>query len=169
MPVLDRLPFGYQLRRAQYAYRLALDRTLEPTGVTTPQFAVLALLQATPGLSNADLARQSLITPQTMHVILGRLQAAGLLTRRAHPGHGRILLADLTPAGHDVLNQCLERAVAVEARLLGALDTEQQPMLLNALTRVGDVLGMLSPLPRPAQSLPDAPAEGIAATADVSS
>src|ERR687886_1562442 len=133
MPVEDGLPFGYQLRRAQYAYRLALDRALEPVGVTAPQFAVLALLQATPGLSNADLARQSLITPQTMHVILGRLQAAGLLTRRAHPGHGRILLADLTPAGQAVLSQCLSRAAAVEACLLAPIDPDRQPVLLDAL------------------------------------
>ena len=149
MPVQDRLPFGYQLRRAQFAYRLALDRALEPTGVTTPQFAVLALLQATPGLSNADLARQSHITPQTMHVILGRLQAAGLLTRRTDPGHRRILLAELTPAGRAVVGECLRRAVAVETSLLGALDAAQQPILLEALTRVGDALTRLSPLPQP--------------------
>ena len=169
MPVQDRLPFGYQLRRAQYAYRLALDRALEPVGVTAPQFAVLALLQATPGLSNADLARQSLITPQTMHVILGRLQAAGLLTRRAHPGHGRILRADLTPAGHAVLRQCFRRAVAVEACVLGALDTQQQPILLHALTRVGDALTRLTPLPQPIDSPPEEPAGGHPAMGDASS
>ena len=147
MPIQDQLPFGYQLRRAQYAYRLALERALEPTGVTAPQFAVLALLQATPGLSNAELARQSLITPQTMHVILGRLQAAGLVARRAHPGHGRILLADLTPAGQAVLSECLIRAAAVEACLLEPLDPDQQPVLLDALARVGDALTRWAPPP----------------------
>ncbi len=140
MPIQDRLPFGYQLRRAQYAYRLALDRALEPTGVTTPQFAVLALLQAQPGLSNAELARQSLITPQTMNTILGRLESAGLVARTPHPGHGRILRAQLTRAGHAVLERCLGRAAAVEACLLGALDLTERPGVLDALTRVGDAL-----------------------------
>ena len=147
MPIQDQLPFGYQLRRAQYAYRLALERALEPTGVTAPQFAVLALLEGTSALSNAELARQSLITPQTMHVILGRLQAAGLIARRAHPGHGRILLADLTPAGQAVLSQCLSRAAAVEACLLEPLDPDQQPVLLDALARVGDALTRWAPSP----------------------
>jgi DNA-binding MarR family transcriptional regulator len=140
LPIQDRLPFGYQLRRAQYAYRLVLDRALESTGVTTPQFAALALLQATPGLSNAALARQNLVTPQTMNVILARLEAAGLVVRAPHPGHGRIVRVDLTPAGQAVLDQCLSRAAAAEARLLGALDDIEQPVLLDALTRVGDAL-----------------------------
>jgi DNA-binding MarR family transcriptional regulator len=64
---------------------------LESTGVTTPSSAALALLQATPGLSNAELARQNLITPQTTNVILARLEAAGLIRRSPYPLHGRIL------------------------------------------------------------------------------
>ncbi len=140
MPLQDRLPFGYQLRRAQYAYRLALDRALEPTGVTAPQFATLALLQARPGLSNAELARQSLITPQTMNTILGRLESAGLVERTPHPGHGRILRAELTQAGQSVLDRCLGRAAAVEACLLGALGAAERPAVLDALTRIGDAL-----------------------------
>jgi DNA-binding MarR family transcriptional regulator len=125
--------------------------------VTAPQFATLALLQATPGLSNADLARESLITPQTMNVILGRLEAAGLVVRRPHPGHGRILLAGLTPAGRAVLDRCVHRAEAVETCLLGALDATERPVLLDALTRVGDALAGLCERPRPTPPVSEDP------------
>jgi DNA-binding MarR family transcriptional regulator len=138
------LPFGYQLRRAQYAYRQALERALEPTGVTAPQFAAMALLQATPGLSNAELARQSLVTPQTMNVIVGRLEAAGLVVRSPHAAHGRILRARLTARGETKLDACFARAAAVEGCLVGALQPADHLTLLATLTRIGDALVALS-------------------------
>ncbi len=138
------MPFGYQLRRAQYAYRLALERALESTGVTAPQFAAMALLQATPGLSNAQLARQSLVTPQTMNVIVGRLEVAGLVVRSPHAAHARILRAHLTALGQTTLDACFTRASAVEACLVGALQPSDHAMLLASLTRIGDALVALS-------------------------
>jgi DNA-binding MarR family transcriptional regulator len=85
-----------------------------------------------------------------MNVILGRLEAAGLVERRPHPEHGRILLAELTSAGHAVVDQCLSRADAVEACALGALDPDARPLPLGFLTRLGDALAGPSPLPNPA-------------------
>jgi hypothetical protein len=48
---------GYLLRQAQAASRLAMERALADLGVTPPQFAVLTMLKAYPGLSGAELAR----------------------------------------------------------------------------------------------------------------
>jgi DNA-binding MarR family transcriptional regulator len=105
----------------------------------------MALLQSTPGLSNAELARQSLVTPQTMNVIVGRLEAAGLVVRSPHAAHGRILRAHLTGVGQSTLDACFGFAAAVEACLLGALDCGERPVLLSNLTRIGDALAAPSP------------------------
>ena len=51
---------GYLLRQAAAAYRLKMERALADLDVTPPQFAVLTMLAAYPGHSNADLARVSL-------------------------------------------------------------------------------------------------------------
>ena len=48
---------GYLLRQAHAAVRLTMERTLADLGVTSPQFAVLTMLNAYPGLSGADVAR----------------------------------------------------------------------------------------------------------------
>jgi DNA-binding MarR family transcriptional regulator len=104
----------------------------------------MALLQTTPGMSNAQLARQSLVTPQTMNVIVGRLEAAGLIVRAPHAAHGRILRAHLTALGEATLDGCLARAAAVEACLVGALQPADHPALLASLTRIGDALVALS-------------------------
>ena len=48
---------AYLLRQAQAAARLSLERALTSTGLTHPQFVVLTMLNAYPGLSGADCAR----------------------------------------------------------------------------------------------------------------
>jgi hypothetical protein len=66
---------GYLLRQAQAAARLTLERALADLGITPPQFVVLTMLRAYPGLSGADLARLALLTPQTVGVIIRNLSA----------------------------------------------------------------------------------------------
>jgi DNA-binding MarR family transcriptional regulator len=109
--------------------------------VTTPQFAALALLETTPGLSNAELARLNLVTPQTMNAIVQKLEDSRLLVRRPDPNHGRILTAHLTAAGRAVLARCVEHADAVEGCMLSPLRERERARLLDYLNRVGDALG----------------------------
>ena len=65
-----------------------MDKALREVCMTTAQYAALSALEAAPGLSGAELARRSLVTPQTMNAILVNLEAAGLVVRRPHPEHG---------------------------------------------------------------------------------
>src|SRR5262245_32807277 len=46
---------AYLLRQAQAAARLSMERALGKLGVTSPQFVVLTMLRAYPGLSGAEL------------------------------------------------------------------------------------------------------------------
>src|SRR5919198_4962453 len=82
---------GYLVRQASGAVRLAMDRALGDLGVTPPQFSVLTMIVAYPGLSGADLARLTFLTPQTINVIVGNLERAGAIEKSAHAEHGRIL------------------------------------------------------------------------------
>lgn len=97
---------GYLLRQASVAHRSRFEQELATLGVTTPQFAVLTMLANYRGLSNADLARLSLLTPQTVSVIVSNLIKAGLVERRKHAVHGRIQHIDVTDAGREVLARC---------------------------------------------------------------
>src|SRR5215470_2842464 len=90
------LRVGYLLQEAQHALRIALDRALQERGLTTPQYAVLSALDEEPGLSKADLARRAFVTPQTLNSIVVLLEHAGLVQRRPHAVHGRVLSTVLT-------------------------------------------------------------------------
>lgn len=126
---------GYQLKRAEHALRLEMDAVLRDLGLTTPQYAALSVLGDEPGLSGAELARRSFVTPQTMNSIVARLEVAGLISRGVHPAHGRVLRAYLTEAGKKLLSGAHRSVRMVEERMLADLNTEERQLLLDTLRR----------------------------------
>src|SRR2546430_887527 len=108
---------AYLLRQAHAATRLTMERALADLGVTSPQFVVLTMLRAYPGLSGADLARVALLTPQTVGVIIRNLERDGAIRKTAHPVHGRVLQWTLTRRGRALLARCRRHAQAMERRL----------------------------------------------------
>jgi DNA-binding MarR family transcriptional regulator len=128
--------FGYLLRQAQAAARLALERALADLGVTPPQFAVLTMLKTYPGLSGADLARVALVTPQTVGVIIRNLERAGAIRKTPHPVHGRVLQWTLTRRGATLLAKCRQRALALERRLMVGLGAKAQATVRRWLSKI---------------------------------
>jgi DNA-binding MarR family transcriptional regulator len=131
---------GYELKRAQHSLRLRMDEALKGLGVTTPQYAAMSVLAEQPGLSNAQLARRSFLTPQTMNQILVRLETLGFVERREHPEHRRVLPTYLTPDGERLLSECDRMVATVEARMVWGLSEDEQRHLLEALRGCAEAL-----------------------------
>ena len=127
---------GYLLRQAAGAYRLKVERALGEFGVTQPQFATLTMVSAYPGISNADLARLAVLTPQTVSVIVGNLEKAGSLVRRPHAVHGRIQHLDLSDSGRALLKKCRERVYKLEGELTAGLSAEEERAVRGWLVAV---------------------------------
>jgi DNA-binding MarR family transcriptional regulator len=127
---------GYLLRQAQAAARLTLERALADLGVTPPQFAVLTMLRAYPGLSGADLARVARLTPQTVGVIIRNLERDGAIRKTPHPVHGRVLQWTLTRRGGTLLDKCRRHAMALERRLAAGLGAKGQATVRRWLSKI---------------------------------
>jgi DNA-binding MarR family transcriptional regulator len=127
---------GYLLRQAAGAQRLEMERAMADLAVTLPQFLVLIMLAAYPGISNADLARLTMLTPQTVSVIVANLLRSGAVARRPHEVHGRIQHLDLTAEGKDLLARCRKRARSIEARLTAGLSREEEQIIRRWLVHV---------------------------------
>lgn len=125
--------FLVQLRHTQHAVRTRLDSDLAETGLTTPQYAVLAEIDRQGELSASDLAREFGMSAQTLNVLVKGLETAGLLCRSPHPTHGRILLASLTPAGRRALKRGLALFVHIQDRLLSGLSASARRTLMRQL------------------------------------
>ncbi|MEU8357485.1 MarR family transcriptional regulator [Nonomuraea sp. NPDC048882] len=131
---------GYQLKRAQAALRAAMDGALRPHGLTTPQYSCLEQLRLWPGLSNAELARGTFVTRQSMNVLLRSLEEAGLVERPATAPSGRALPTRLTEAGARALEAAKADVSAIERRMTAAMDPAQAQSFVTQLAAMADTL-----------------------------
>ena len=127
---------AYLLRQAQAATRLAMERALADLGATPPQFVVLTMLRAYPGLSGADLARVAMLTPQTTGVIIRNLERDGAIKKTPHPVHGRVLQWTVTRRGAALLDKCRRHAQAIERQLVAGLSANAQRTIRRWLAQI---------------------------------
>src|SRR5262245_47188319 len=123
----------YLVGRMDRVVRRAMGTVLEAQGLSVNQYATLSVLDRGSGLSNAQLARRALVSPQSMNEVLLALEQRGLVRRRAHPDHGRILQARLTAKGRALLTRCDAEVHHVEARMVSGLSHDEQAALRGAL------------------------------------
>ncbi|MFI0263708.1 MarR family winged helix-turn-helix transcriptional regulator [Streptomyces sp. NPDC017056] len=132
---------GYRLKRSAAALRGAMDRALREHDLTVPQYSCLELLDERPGLSNAELARGTFVTRQSMNVVLRGLQDAGLISRPRTTDHGRALPAHLTPEGGRRLEAARSAVYAIERQMIEAVPERRLTDLLADLDRMAAALG----------------------------
>ncbi len=127
---------GYLLRQANAAHRLRMERALSGLEVTLPQFSVLTMLVAYPGISGADVARLSLLTPQTVSVIVANLERMGAVARRPHQIHGRIQHIEVSKDGRRLLAKCRSRVKQIEDDLLTGISGDEEQAVRRWLVKV---------------------------------
>jgi len=130
----------YVIGRLDRVLRRRLTAAVKPVGLTLPAYTALSVLRAHDGLSNAHLARRSLVTPQSMSEVLTLLADQGYVRRRAEPGHGRVIRTELTEAGTRALERCDRAVDDVEQEMLGDLDADEVTRLRGVLIRCGRAL-----------------------------
>jgi DNA-binding MarR family transcriptional regulator len=82
------------------------------------------------------LARPSLLTPQTMSVIVGNLERDGAVSRRPHAEHGRIQVIEITESGRKLLARCKSAVYAAEAALLAGVSSKDEQVIRRWLVMV---------------------------------
>ncbi|MET1053254.1 MAG: MarR family transcriptional regulator [Mycetocola sp.] len=124
---------GYLLKEASSALRAAMEDVLRPLGMTVTHYSCLELLAQRPGLSNSELARGAFVTRQSMNVLLQALERDGFVTRPAEARVGKVLPAQLTPAGRRSLDRATAAVRSVELRMLGGMTPEEQARAFSIL------------------------------------
>src|SRR5260370_37771610 len=113
-----------------------MEKVLADLAATPPQFAVLTMIVSYPGLSGADLARLTFLTPQTINVIVRNLEKAGAIEKSAHAVHGRILRLTATPKGQALLRRCRGRVMEVEDKIAGLVCLDEEKVVQGWLRAV---------------------------------
>jgi DNA-binding MarR family transcriptional regulator len=80
------------------------------------------------------------VHPTSVTSIVRRLEAAGLVVRRAHPDDGRAVLAEITPAGRELVELATKDLVGADFAL-GALSDAELATLSALLAPVRKAAG----------------------------
>jgi DNA-binding MarR family transcriptional regulator len=123
----------YLVGRLDRVEHRAIRDAVREHGLSVGQYTALSVLGYRSGLSNAQLARRSLVSPQSAHEVLLSLEQRGLVRRRAHAEHGRILQTRLTAKGRRTLEACNQQVREVELGMVHGLTRQQQAALRHAL------------------------------------
>jgi DNA-binding MarR family transcriptional regulator len=131
-------PLGYLLYRVASALRAQVTATaLDPVDLSFPQYICMRILSKFPDRSNAELARDTGVSPQAMNMVLRSLEERGLVIRPASVASGRSLPAKLTRTGLELLQRTDTGVHAAEQQLMVGLTAEQRREFRNILTALG--------------------------------
>jgi DNA-binding MarR family transcriptional regulator len=123
------------MKRIMVHFRSQMDEQLRPEGVTTAQLHVLKVIREESGASGAQLARSCYVTPQSAQALLKGLEDGGWITRTKDRVNDRILIAELTPSGEELLQTAKKLARVIEKRLWRGVEREAVEALNEVLTR----------------------------------
>ena len=122
--------------------RTRFDQWARTYGMTRAQMIILTRLERQPGLSQNEMAALCEVEPITIGRLVDRLEARGLIERRADPSDRRIRRLHLLPAAAPVLAAVQGYKTALEDYLTEGLDQEVQEALVDALLHMKTQLTM---------------------------
>lgn len=128
----------YLLRQANASVRLALERALAKEGMTYPQQSALTMIRAYEAISAADLARLTMLTPQTINGIVRALELRGAIRKEPDPVNGRILRLIITEEGRVLNKRCRALTTPIQAILKAKMSADAEAAIRQWLVDVAE-------------------------------
>jgi DNA-binding MarR family transcriptional regulator len=125
----------YLIKQVELAVKQALDDVVAAADLTTLQYTALTVLERHPGITSAELARNSFVRAQSMAEMVTYLVGRDLVSRERDPQNRKQYLLALTPKGQKVLDRLFDEVADIEARMLEDFDAGQTEILRTYLLR----------------------------------
>jgi MarR family transcriptional regulator for hemolysin len=122
--------------------RTRFDQWARRYGMTRAQGIILTRLERQPGLSQNEMAALCEVEPITIGRLVDRLEARGMIERRADPSDRRIRRLHLLPAAAPVLAAIRDYKAALQDYLTEGLDEDVQEKVIDALLHMKTKLTM---------------------------
>jgi DNA-binding MarR family transcriptional regulator len=127
---------SYLVKELERALRARIDEVLQPIALTAVQYTALSVLSLHAGMSSAQLARRSFVSPQAANEMVSALERRGLIRRQGDSEGGRALSIFLTALGERTLARCDGQVDALEAIFLRDF-TDREQAQFRAMLRAG--------------------------------
>jgi DNA-binding MarR family transcriptional regulator len=132
---------GYMMRRAQYSVFADFLKFFSDLNIRPVQYAVLTVIDANPGLKQAQISEALGIKRANLVALLDALEERGLARREPVATDRRSYALRLTDKGNDLVREMRERAQAHEARLSTNIGEDGRRQLLQLLQGVIEAVG----------------------------
>ncbi len=136
---------GFYIHDASRLRRIVYDTALKPLGVTRSQAWVIAYLSRQDGMPQSELAAQLDLGKVALGGLVDRLEAAGLVERRADAGDRRVKRIFLSSDGRKVVTRMRKIAAATNAVILAGIPARDVKAAAQTLSAVkANLLKMVS-------------------------
>jgi DNA-binding MarR family transcriptional regulator len=130
----------YLVKELERALRIRIDALVESLGLTAIQYTALSVLSGHRGMTSAQLARRSFVSPQAANEMVAGLERRGLIRRKADREGGRALWIFPTALGERTLARCDELVDALEGQMFEDVSRQDEERFRRLLRTCRDAL-----------------------------
>ena len=127
---------GFLVSDLARLFRRTMDRRLQSLGLTQAQWRALVHLSRSEGMTQTALAERLEIQPITMTRLIDRMENAGWVERRTHPGDRRAVQLYLAPRSQPILAEMNARATEILSEATRGVSATAQKQVLDTLERI---------------------------------
>ena len=131
---------GYTIKKVQFLIHNMMNKELRTIHITLPQYSVLKALYDHGPITGAKLAKDSFVTPQTMHTLLISMEKRNLIRRTSETGNNKSLNITITSHGASVLKDADNVLGDVIKKGNKALNSDEHTQLMGLLVKLYDGL-----------------------------
>jgi DNA-binding MarR family transcriptional regulator len=126
---------GYNMKRAFIPVQEDISETLAPLGLRVGTFSALAVIAASPGISQTRLSQVLNIKRSGVVVVVDELESLNAVERLPVETDRRAYALQITPEGADLWNRAETAVQAHEAAMFAELTAEELDTLRKLLSR----------------------------------
>ena len=138
---------GYLFRRMQQIAVAIFMEECRAFDLTPVQYAALVAIHTHPGIDATRLSAVIAFDRSTLGSVIERIEAKGLVERKASPDDKRIKLLYLTRSGAALLREIVPAVDRAQARMLEPLKPTDRKTLLALLSQLVDLSNESSRVP----------------------
>jgi len=116
--------------------RTRIDQRARAYGMTRAQWIILARLDRQPGMSQNELATICEVEPITVGRLVDRLEARGMVERRADPTDRRVRRLHLLPASEPIIKEIAQYREGLDSEITEGLFGPAREALVDALLHI---------------------------------
>lgn len=130
-----------RFRRADRAFKRAIEWRVKDTGVYRSQHRLLMHLSRQPNCSQVELAEQLEVSPSAIAVSIKKLEKGGYIRRETDESDNRVHQVTITQKGEQIIQKSITMFRETERQMFQGFSDEEMEKLAELLERIYQNLG----------------------------